>query len=111
LNAIDCSGLLAQALAGIGWTATNFQASSLNLTTGNVPSLFSQTSVIQIGDIVDFGSHVGIVTGVNAQGQITSFEGSQDKTGPAVYNITQYNSGWLNLANAKYFTPCVPAGH
>ena len=111
LMAIDCSGLIAQALAGIGWTATNFQASSLNLTTANIPSLFSQTFVVQVGDIVDFGSHAGIVTGVNAQGQITSFEGSQNSTGPAIYNINQYNSAWLHLSTAQYFTPCVPAGH
>jgi hypothetical protein len=57
---------------------------------------------------VDFGTHAGIVTGVNSSGQITSFEGSQNRTGPDVYNITAANSTWLNLSNAKVYTPCVP---
>jgi hypothetical protein len=108
LSAIDCTGLIAQALAGIAFSATNLQQASLSMTTSSIPNLFSLASTVQVGDIVDFGTHAGIVTGVNSSRQITSFEGSQNRTGPDVYNITAANSKWLNLSNAKVYTPCVP---
>jgi RHS repeat-associated protein len=110
LNAIDCTGLVAEALAGIAYTKTGFQAPSLQdqFNTSQIPSMFSQSSTWQVGDIIFFGNHAGIVTGVS-NGMVTSFVGSQTSTGPANVNLTP-GSYWANqLSTAKAYTPCVPA--
>jgi RHS repeat-associated protein len=127
LTGIDCTGLIMMALAGISYTSGVFQPpSTTNITTGNLATLFSTTSTVQVGDIVvPFPGHAVIVTGVNAQGQITSFVGSQNTTGPA--NVSTSNASWSPSAHfagwgallAKAVAagqvynpaaPCVPAG-
>jgi len=119
LTAIDCRGLLMQALAGIAYTSGVFQAaSSPNIVSSQIPSLFQgqATSTYQVGDIVYIPGHAVIVAGVNAQGQITSFVGSQSSTGPAI--VSTSSSSWAywgpKIAAAEkagqVYTPCVPAG-
>jgi RHS repeat-associated protein len=110
LEAIDCTGLVAQALAGIAYTSNNFQEAPKadQFTTSGIAGLFSAATSPQVGDIIWFPGHAGIVTGVS-NGQITSFVGSQSSTGPADVNLTPGNH-WTNLlGSAKVFQPCVPA--
>jgi RHS repeat-associated protein len=112
LTAIDCTGLIAQALAGIAYSATNFQEASKKdqFATGQIPNLFSAAAGWQVGEIISFGSHAGIVTGVSSTGQVTSFVGSQTSSGPAVVNIANSPYWAKRLGTAKAYTPCVPAG-
>jgi RHS repeat-associated protein len=112
LTAIDCSGLIAQALAGIDFSGTNFQKASSQdqFTTSQISSLFSAATSFQVGEIIGFPGHAGIVTGVDAQGNVTSFIGSQSSTGPATVDVTK-NKYWANrMKTAKAYVPCVPAG-
>jgi RHS repeat-associated protein len=117
LTAIDCTGLLMQALAGIAYTSGVFQAASNpNIVSSQIPNLFSATSSYQIGNIVYIPGHAVIVASVNAQGQITSFVGSQSSTGPAI--VSTSSSSWAYWgpkiaaaeAAGQVYTPCVPAG-
>jgi RHS repeat-associated protein len=118
LTTIDCTGLLMQALAGIGYTGGVFQfASNPNIISSQIPNLFSAAGTFQVGDIVYMPGHAVIVNGVNAQGQITSFIGSQTTTGPAVVSVG--DPAWTNYWGAKIaaaekagqvYTPCVPEG-
>ena len=109
------TGLVAQALAGIAYTPINFQhpPTEDQFTTYQIPNLFAdETTSPQVGDIITFGSHAGIVTGVS-NGQVTSFVGSQGDTkragGPANVDLTK-NIYWAGrLSSAKVYQPCVPA--
>ncbi len=113
LQGIDCSGLLAQALAGIPFSSTlpfDQPPSKDQFTTSQVPTLFSpDTSGWQVGDIILFPGHAGIVTGVSASGQVTSFVGSQSSTGPADVAITPGSYWAKRLSSARPYIPCVPA--
>jgi hypothetical protein len=117
LTAIDCTGLLMQALAGIAYTSGAFQAASNpNIVSSQIPNLFSATSTYQVGNIVYIPGHAVIVNSVNAQGQITSFIGSQTSTGPAI--VSTASSSWAYWgpkiaaaeAAGQVYTPCVPEG-
>jgi len=113
LSAIDCTGLVAQALAGIAYTQTNFQAPSKadQFTTYQIPGFFSQDSTWEVGDIISFGTHAGIVKSVDANGNVTSFIGSQNSTGPAIVDLTDpTKTFWRSrMKSAKAYKPCVPA--
>ena len=110
LTAIDCSGLVSQAMSGISYVGGSaFKAATTMFTTSQTASLFSADPSFQVGDIIWFFGHVGIVNGVNAKGQATSFIGSQSNSGPAVVDLTK-NPYWANrLSGAKAYKPCVPA--
>ncbi len=117
LTAIDCTGLIAQALAGIDYTPTNFQRAPTadQFPTGQIPNLFAAvTTSPQVGDIISFGNHAGIVTGVS-NGQVTSFVGSQGSVtrpgGPADVNLASSPHWASQLSSAKVYQPCVPASN
>jgi RHS repeat-associated protein len=108
LTSIDCSGLVSQALAGISYSDPFQQASTL-FASSQTSSLFSaDTSGFHAGDIIWFPGHVGILTGVNSSGQVTSFIGAQS-SGVAEVDVTK-NKYWANrMSSAKAYAPCVPA--
>ena len=118
LTAIDCSGLVMQALAGMSYSQP-FQSSSgtiPNITAGSVESNYSVDPTFHVGDIVTFGNpgskyafHMGIVTSVSASGALLSFAGSQNSTGPAQVTMGTPGAAWLNSLKITAYTPCVPA--
>ncbi len=118
LNAIDCSGLVSQALAGIEYagSSSTFESASSMFQTSNFStdpsSLFAvDASRPQAGDIILTAGHVTVATAVTAAG--VTFVGSQTSTGPAEVDTSasdpnsQYWKG--QLAGATYFKPCIPA--
>jgi hypothetical protein len=109
LTAMDCSGLVSQALAGISYNGQSFTQASTTFMSGQTSSLFAADSDFRVGDIIWFPGHVGIVTGVDASGKVTSFVGSQSSTGPKEVDTTK-NPYWAKrLSTAKAYKPCVPA--
>jgi len=117
LTAIDCTGLIAQALAGIAYTPTQFQQAPTadQFTTSQIPNLFAdETTSPEVGDIIWFGNHAGIVTGVS-DGHVTSFVGSQGSAtrpgGPANVDLTKSTYWAGRLSSAKVYQPCVPASN
>jgi RHS repeat-associated protein len=111
LTAIDCSGLLAQALAGIDFGAGIFQRAKMQFTTSQVGAMFDEDSSAHIGDIINFAGHAGIVTGVDGNGNVTTFIGSQTSTGPAEVDLStnKYWAARYKKEKPKVYKPCVPA--
>jgi hypothetical protein len=98
-------------LAGIDFSSTGFQARSVKdqFSTSQISTLFApDPSGFQVGDIIGFPGHAGIVTAVDSNGNVISFVGSQSSTGPATVNVAT-SKYWANrLKTAKAYIPCVP---
>jgi RHS repeat-associated protein len=67
-----------------------------------------EKSSFEVGDVIWFPGHVGIVTGVDASGSVTSFVGSQSSTGPAEVQVANDRYWRGRLGSAKAYKPCVP---
>ncbi len=105
---IDCSGLVSQALAGLSYVnGSPLVQATTTFTTRQTSTLFAADSTYRVGDIIWFPGHVGIVSEVDAKGNVTKFIGSQSK-GPAEVDLTK-NLYWSKrISEAKAYKPCVP---
>jgi hypothetical protein len=100
--------LAGQALAWISFDRYTPASVADLLSTSTVPQYFAAASSWHVGDIIRFPGHVGIVTGVDASGQVTSFIGAQSSGVGEVENA-QDNPYWgPRLAEATPHKPCVP---
>jgi len=111
LTGIDCSGLVSQALAGIVHSEVSFTQAQFTFTTGQTSQFFSESESFRLGDIIWFKGHVGIVSGLDEEGNVTSFIGSQTSTGVATVDLTDPGkTHWQKrMSSAKAYRPCVPA--
>jgi RHS repeat-associated protein len=109
LKAMDCSGLVSQALSGTAYSSPFTEGPKGDeFSSSGTSSLFAADTGFHRGDIIDFGGHVAIVTEASASGAITKFVGAQT-SGVAEVDVSK-NSYWAGrLSSAKAYKPCVPA--